>query len=46
MKKQQKPRKNPECDEGIAARKKFEQTMKDLFQVPKAEAKKPEKGKD
>jgi len=39
------PKKNQEFHEGVEANKKFERTMKALFQVSKADSKKP-KGKD
>ena len=41
-----KREKKKEYAEGAKARKAFEGTMKALFQVPKADSKKPKKGKD
>jgi len=46
VRKARKTKKNQECAQGIEARQKFERTMKALFQVPKGDSKKPEKGKD
>jgi hypothetical protein len=40
------PKKKLPLRDGDEARKKFERTMKALFQVPKADSKKPKKGKD
>jgi hypothetical protein len=44
--KESKSQKTPECEEGPKARKKFERTMKSLFQAPKVDTKKAKKGKD
>jgi hypothetical protein len=41
-----KPKKKQEFHEGVEAARKFERTMKALFQVPKADSKKATKGKD
>jgi len=40
------PKKKQEFHEGVEAKRKFERTMKALFQVPKADSKKRNKGKD
>ena len=44
--KQKTTKRKQEYAEGSSARKKFEQTMKALFQVPKGDSKKLKKGKD
>jgi hypothetical protein len=46
MKKPPKPKKNPEYEQGTAAQKRFEQTMKALFRAPKRDSKKAKNGKD
>jgi len=46
MPKAQRPKRKQQFHEGVEAKKKFEQTMKALFQVPKSVSKKSQKGKD
>jgi hypothetical protein len=44
-KKLQSPKKKPEFHEGVEAKKKFERTMKALFEVPKIDSKKIKKAR-